>query len=262
MPLIPTGPSKALCRLLCDPIIGNSIDGVSPGLALRNSLSRACYALSHWKALSFSVGDGVSVSAYSRRFLESSTTALLLRVDPLRVLALRELQKSASYQLAKRNLLAVQWSGDILSKEQEKSDITLKDCDPSKLDRALFSALCSSVIWKPAVEELQTFLTSQSTGTAWQLEFLKIDPDEFARKIAGQLNGSFSFFSKGVHSEWVDRRRSILNSDDCRTYAGKAIKNISFCAASLCCSTTVRHRHDPNLIVEWLKKIENEFGVF
>lgn len=270
MPHILTAPSKSLCRLLCDPAIGSAPEIVSPGLALRNNLSRACYALSHWKAQGFNMGDGVSVSTYSRRLLESSTTALLLRIDPLRVLALKELQ-STSYSLSKRNLLSIQWSGDVMPKEKEKKDKDKEseknnqlifDCEPNKLDRALFSTLCSNVIWKPAVEELQTFLTDQTTNTPWQLELLKIEPDKFSRIIAGQLQESFSFFSKGIHSEWVDRRRTMLNSADCRIYAGKAIKNIAFCAASISCSSTVRHQLDPKKVLENLIKIENEFSVF
>lgn len=269
-----TEPSKSLCRLVCDQQIGSASDVVSPGLALRNNLSRACYALSHWKAQGFKVGDGVSVSTYSRRLLESSTTALLLRIDPLRVLALRELQDT-SYSLSKRNLLSIQWSGDVMPKEKENKDKDkskekdtekntrlIIDCEPNKLDRALFSNLCSNVIWKPAVEELQTFLIEKTTNTPWQLEFLKIEPEKFSRIIAGQLQESFSFFSKGIHSEWVDRRRTNLNSADCRIYAGKAIKNISFCAASISYSSTVRHQLEPNKILESLIKIENEFGVF
>lgn len=262
MPYILTTPSKALCRLICDPMLGKAPDIVSPGLALRNNLSRACFAMSHWKALNFEVGDGVNISTYARRFLECSTTALLLRVDPLRVLALKELQIGSSYHLSKKNLLSIQWSGDILSKEPIKATTALSDIKPSDLDRALFSTLCSKVIWKPAVEELQTYLTTNTTNTAWQLDFLRIDPDQFARTIAGQLNESFSFFSKGIHSEWVDRRRTRLNSADCRHYIGKAVKNISFCAASLCCSSAVRHQLESQKILAGLIDIENEFGVF
>lgn len=268
MPHILIAPSKVLCRLLCDPVIGHAPEIVTPGLALRNNISRACYALSHWKARNFNVGDGVNISVYSRRFMESSATALLLRVDPLRVLALKELQRRSSYQLSKRNLLAIQWSGDVISKgskdPKDPKDVnaTFNDCEPSKLDRALFSPLCSKVIWQPAVEELQNFVSTQNMTTPWQLEFLKMEPEKFALTIAGQLNESFSFFSKGIHSEWVDRRRTMLNSGDCRNYAGKAIKNIAFCAASMCCSTTVRQRHDLKMIVAGLLEIENEFGEF
>ena len=134
MPHILTAPSKSLCRLLCDPAIGSAPEIVSPGLALRNNLSRACYALSHWKAQGFNMGDGVSVSTYSRRLLESSTTALLLRIDPLRVLALKELQ-STSYSLSKRNLLSIQWSGDVMPKEKEKKD---KDKESEKNNQLIF----------------------------------------------------------------------------------------------------------------------------
>jgi hypothetical protein len=264
--LTPISPSKALCRLLFDSSNYEKNNGVAPELALRSTVARSLYALSQWKAGNYSIGDGVAVSTHSRRFLESSTTGLLLRVDPLRVLALRELQRGGAYQLSRRNLLAVQWSGDVISKlngeNHEASNVALKDCDPNKLDRALFSSLCSSVIWKSALEKLQTYLAENNSGSPWQLELLNIEPDEFSRKIAGQLNGSFSFFSKGVHSEWVDRRRSILTKTDCRTYAGSAIKQIMFSAAALCCSPTLRQRYEPTVIINCLDAIESEFGQF
>lgn len=257
MTTIPIGPSKALCRLLCDTSISSN-SGLSPNLAIRTSVSRALFAISAWKNAGFKTGDGVAVAIYARRFLEGSTTALLFRVDPLRILALRELQRGGSYQLAKRNTLAVQWAGDVIPSEQ--AGVPFKDCDPNKLDRALFSNLCSLAIWRPAVERLQNYVSTVISPTDWQRELLNIEPKEFSRKMAGQLNGSFSFFSKGVHNEWVDRRRVGLREQDARTYSSSAIKNISFCAAALCCCPSDRHVHNSEKLIERLATIELEFG--
>jgi hypothetical protein len=143
----------------------------------------------------------------------------------------------------------------------EIAGAAFKDCDPSKLDRALFSNLCSLAIWRPAVERLQTRVSALTSHTDWQLELLNIDPEEFSRKMAGQLNGSFSFFSKGVHNEWVDRRRVGLREQDARTYSSSAIKNISFCAAALCCCPSDRQVHTSASLIGRLATIESEFGV-
>jgi hypothetical protein len=254
---IPIDPSKSLCRLLCDTTHGVS-SGVAPNLALRSGVSRALFALSAWKASAYRMSDGVAIATYSRRFLEGSTTALLFRIDPLRVLALRELQRGGSYQLTKRNALAVQWSGDIVSTENAPPQ--LRDCEPNKLDRALFSSLCAATIWKPALEDLQTHLSTHSSHTDWQLELLKIEPEEFTRTMAGQLNNCFSFFSKGVHNEWVDRRRVGLREADARTYANSCLRLVSFCAATLCFAPHEKHRHIPTKIIDRLAIVESEFG--
>lgn len=196
--------SKAISRLLCDTTLGADETGLSPGLVLRQNISRSAYALSTWKANNFEVGDGVGISSYTRRFMESAATALLLRVDPIRVLALRELQRSGEYQLSKRNLLTIQWSGDIIPKGSSKTKIV--DCEPEKIDRSLFSTICNTILWKPALENLQTQISDRQLGSPWCLELLKIEPETFTQSVAGQLNSGFSFFSKGIHNEWVVNR--------------------------------------------------------
>ena len=255
-------PSKALSRLLCDPKLGQDDSGFSPGLALRQSISRSSHALSMWKTDGFRVGDGVGVSSYTRRFIESATTALLLRVDPLRVLALRELQRQGDYQLSKRNLLTVQWAGDIIPKESDKTGGKLVDCDPGKIDRSLFSLLCNITVWQPALENLQNTLTNSQSSTPWTLELLNTEPETFAKSTAGQLNASFSFFSKGIHNEWIHLRRFAASPLDCRKYAGSAIKNIAFCSAIISSSSIVRQQLTQSSVVSNLQVIESEFGLF
>lgn len=251
---------KAISRLLCDTALGADDAGLSPGLVLRQNISRSVHALLLWKANNFEVGDGVGLSSYTRRFMESSATALLLRVDPIRVLALREFQKSGEYQLAKRNLLTVQWAGDIIPKGGIKN--RLLDCDPEKIDRALFSTVCSLTFWKPALESLQNTLSNYQIGSPWCLELLNFDPDVFAQSVAGQLNSGFSFFSKGIHNEWVDRRRESINSADSRKYCGTAIKYFSYCAAILSSSNNIKQHLSREDVVNLLQVIEFEFGAF
>ena len=250
-------PSKSLCRLICDTNQGVS-HGIAPNIALRKNLARALFAISIWKSSAYKTGDGVSVATYIRRFLEGSTTALLYRIDPLRILALRELQRGGSYQLTKRNALAIQWSGDIVP--NDKSQQLFKDCEPTKLDRALFSDLHSLAVWQPALEDLQNYLSNKQSNSPWQLELLNLEPDSFSQKAAGQLNNCYSYFSKGVHNEWVDRRRVGMLESDARTYTNATLKHIAFSAAVLCFSFQERNTHAAKKVIEHLTNVEAEFG--
>lgn len=255
----PTEATRAFCRLLCDIDLGFD-DAPTPGQALRGTLSRSLVAISIWQHQGYVLGDSVSIAVYARRFLEAATTALLSRIDPLRVLALRELQRGGSYQLTKRNLLAIQWSGDILPSGERGDGMSIRDCDPQKLDRALFSTLVSLTVWKPAIESLQNLLSTEAHPTDWQLDLLAIDPEEFAKKAVGVLNGNYSYFSKGIHIEAIDRRRSIFNIDDTKTHIANATQWLSFCAAALCCSSLVAYAPRDAYILKWFRQIEAQFG--
>ena len=129
------------------------------------------------------------------------------------------------------------------------------------MDRSLFSNLCSTVIWKPALEGLQTHLSEEGQSSEWKIEILQKEPDNFAREIVGQLNSSFSYFSKGIHNEWVVRRRSHMGNNDVRSNVSSVIKNITMCAAVLSFSPFVRQFNNQKSLIKLIDTIESEFGV-
>ena len=62
-----------------------------------------------------------------RKFLETSLTSILARIDPLRVLSVRKHQKLENYDHGKPNVSSISWTGDILPAEKPPNSSEIWD---------------------------------------------------------------------------------------------------------------------------------------
>lgn len=147
---------------------------------------------------------------YGRNVLESTLTALLGRIDPFRLITVYKVQGDASYDLGKRALIAVEWSGDIIAKSRSGN---LWSCESKKdtFDRALLGNHIGELIWKPAFSELSDFLVNKDYESDWLDEILTEDENSNFEKSKSMAIRLFSSFSKGVHSECLVDINTMLD---------------------------------------------------
>ncbi len=247
----------ALCELVCDTSLGKSdtMSGVSIGEALQ---SQAAEALAGFTKSEY---PPKVVALCARQLLEMFGTSLLSRIDPLRVSALQTLQSSGHYDSHRRNKLTIQWSGDILPKD-DGGDVSIsyiKDVEPEKLNRALFSNLTDKILWRPSLQKIQAYIGDKQTLSIWEEEFIDADAETFVKKYSPQLNNCYSYLSKGIHSDWVDRPVESYQMSEVKTQIGVALKIITYFSAAISCATLVRKNIDIPTIATYFSCIENEF---
>jgi len=136
----------------------------------------------------------------TRALLEVSFTALLGRLDPFRVLLVREFQTQSSYVVDRRNGIAFNWQPDVQGDkvaELFKSDLRLRD-----VSRALLGSYFQEVFWREAHQCLLDSVPFHRGGE-WVDRMRLIDPDTFAARMRGESEIIYSICSKGIHHEFV-----------------------------------------------------------
>lgn len=158
-----------------------------------------------------------------RLLLESAFTALIARVDPLRILFLHAHQSSREYEVSSRNKSAVQWTGDVIPKD--KNQEKLWAVDPEKtVWRALFGEWQNQLIIKPSFEALVDF---QSTSSQWLQELKSIEPKGIGEFIRGNADRLYSELSKAVHAEFVIPRANVIDVTTVREYVVRTFQLIA-----------------------------------
>jgi hypothetical protein len=142
-----------------------------------------------------------------RSVLELTYTALVGRLDPFRLLVLREIQMrlptSDAIVLGERCQTAIQWSGDIRPmKDGENPDLWSPAKTMDKMHRSLFGKYYEQIFWIPAFTSVIDSLTVAQQG-AWFDELRKITPEGFTPRSRGDSDRTYSSLSKGIHHEFV-----------------------------------------------------------
>jgi len=137
----------------------------------------------------------------ARGILEVGFSILLARLDPFRVLVLRQIQQSSDYEIEVRSNCALQWRGDFLADEKVidpwKSTRKSKD-----MTRALLGDYHDQVFWRPSLVNLLDG-APQGRGGQWLTELRLISPEGFAANIRSRAERAYTACSKGVHHEFV-----------------------------------------------------------
>lgn len=147
-----------------------------------------------------------------RAYLETAATAFIARMDPVRVLVAKKHQDAPYYEEASRSKSAIQWSGDILSKKKP-STTEFWSIDPREEGcRALLGPWVEELIWRPAFDRFCDAISTHAPVDDWTLDLSNKQPDSFCKEIRASLDGLFSKFSKGVHSELLGNPKSMFDA--------------------------------------------------
>jgi hypothetical protein len=145
-----------------------------------------------------------------RSLLEVSFTALLGRLDPFRVLVIREMQMRPDFSHEKRNLASIQWTGDIHS-EKKVEDLWRQDRSVKDMTRALLGDYYEHLFWRRAFQSLVD-LVPDARGGDWMRTLRLINPDSFIPRMKQQSASIYSTCSKAVHHEFVVPAASYYDS--------------------------------------------------
>jgi hypothetical protein len=145
-----------------------------------------------------------------RAYLETAATTLLARMDPFRVLAAKRHQDADYYEAGRRSKSAVQWSGDIVSPEKPPKHLWSVDTREVGC-RSLLGAWAEDIIWMPAFERFGDAVASSGFVDDWIADLSKKSIDRFCKELRSSLEGLFSKFSKGVHSELLAPRAAMFD---------------------------------------------------
>ena len=141
-------------------------------------------------------------SFIGRSILELGCTALIARIDPFRVLLLREVQRQPNYQIGTRNKISIQWQGDVLTPDSKPVHGLWADKDMERITRALVGDYYDHIFWRNAVSRL---LDTVETGRGgdWLDQLREIGREGFCGWARQQLSDLYSSLSKGLHHEFV-----------------------------------------------------------
>jgi hypothetical protein len=164
----------------------------------------------------------------ARSILEVSAAAMIARIDPFRILTLREIQAQGAYDLGQKVGVSVQWTGDVLSKKNKKElDLWSIDQSPESMTRALLGDYHDIIFWRPAFLNFADACDQLQTPGSWTSELLSTEPESFIPKMRKLANSTYSNASKGVHHEFVVQRASYYDEMTLRTMCETSIKVIS-----------------------------------
>jgi len=157
-----------------------------------------------------------------RTFLESAMTSLLARIDPLRILFLQAHQNSTEYDKSQRNKSAVQWKGDIFSKEKAGENLWSIDLEKNTAWRALLGNWQQKMILEPSFQQLND--TNTTISSDWLANLKRISLDGIGNHFRGSADSLYSELSKAVHAEYVIPRRTVVDEMTIRDYISRTFQ--------------------------------------
>lgn len=190
-----------------------------------------------------------------RSILELSFTALIARLDPFRILTLRQVQLQGSYSPDSRNSSSIQWSGDIVSREGSVASWS-SDTKPEKMSRSLLSEYQGEVMWKTAFTQFLDKLSENTCQGDWSRELQQTTPESFLPKYRQEAVALYSLASKGIHHEFVVPASSYFNEDALRDMIDTAIKVVCIFSAVLNFSEHSLYSIDSNLAIFIFESLE------
>ncbi len=134
-----------------------------------------------------------------RSLLELSATALISRLDPLRILVVRQVQAQPSYHTNIPWKAAIRWQGDVLA-AKKVLNLWGDELDYEKVTKALLGDYYDHLVWRPALQQL---LGGTSGGGNWLAQLGAISYESFTTRKRDEIGRLYSSLSKGIHHEFV-----------------------------------------------------------
>ena len=143
-----------------------------------------------------------------RSILELGCTAIIGRLDPFRVLVLREVQRQSDYNISTRNRISIQWQGDVVAKQ--KIPNLWSDKNMTEITRALVGDYYDHIFWRSAIDKLIDTVPS-GRGGEWFGQMRGIGGRGFCSSARGTIQACYSSLSKGLHYEFVIPPESLFD---------------------------------------------------
>lgn len=145
-----------------------------------------------------------------RSLIELSTTSLITRLDPLRVLIVKGNQSNTDYDVTKPQKASIRWQGDVMA-EIAPADLW-SDKSLANPTRAILGAYSIELVLRESAEALLDSASEELLGE-WYNELVRTDVEGLIARVKTQLNQLYSTLSKGIHHELVMPLASALDRD-------------------------------------------------
>jgi hypothetical protein len=252
----PVSNQSALAKLLCGNVVldGGGIDEVLSHLSM--SIDNVVNELVTLQSLS---DNQISLFApfLGRSILELGCTALIARLDPFRVLLLRECQKQPNYRIDKANKSSIHWQGDVLA---DKVTDPWADKSVQNPTRALLGDYYKTLIWSANFDKLLDAIRDVS-GDEWIVNLRTKDFERFYNETFNDFSSLYSELSKGIHHELVIPLSSALDRDTTQQLIQKTVRNIATLGLFVSVVSHAVNKLDIQVAIAAYKEIQ-EMGVF
>ena len=252
----PVSNQSALAKLLCGNIVsdGGDIDEVLSHLSA--SIDNVVKELVTLESLS---DNQISLFApfLGRSILELGCTALIARLDPFRVLLLRECQKQPNYQIDKPNKSSIRWQGDVLA---DKVTDLWADKSLQNPTRALLGDYYKTLIWSANFDKMLDAIKDVS-GDEWIVNLRTKSFERFYNETFNDFSSLYSELSKGIHHELVIPLSSALDRETTQRLIEKTVRNIATLGLIVSVVSHALNKLDIPEAIAAYQKIQ-EMGVF
>jgi hypothetical protein len=253
----PVSNQSALAKLLCGNVVpdGGDIDEVLSHLSA--SIDNVVKELIRLESLS---PNQISLFALflGRSILELGCTALIARLDPFRVLLLRECQNQPNYLMDKPHKSSIRWQGDVFA-DKEVTDLWA-DKSLQNPTRALLGDYYKTLIWFANFDKLLDAI-EDVRGDEW-IDNLRIKTfDRFYHETLTDFSSVYSELSKGIHHELVIPLSSALDRETTQRLIEKTVRNIATLGLLVSVVSHALNKLDIQVAIAAYKEIQ-EMGVF
>lgn len=158
----------------------------------------------HYFEAEFDTDSQMFAAFVARATLENGVAAILGRIDPFRLLYLRNYQQAATFEYGRAQKTGFRWQGDVLATEKPPNDLWSPDHDVSKVSRALLSDYSDALFWQPAITKTLDDMVNASISPPTFLASLEVE--NVIPSFRTRFATLYSTLSKGVHWEFfIDR---------------------------------------------------------
>lgn len=148
-----------------------------------------------------------------RSLLELATTALIGRLDPLRLLVVRQIQSQPEYVTSISWKTSIRWQGDVLTSEgasKQEKELWGSGLEYEKVHKALLGQYYDQLLWRPAHQRMNSV---SRPGGVWLNALAVVTPKSFVALKRIELGKLYSSLSKGIHHEFVMPPESVYDRD-------------------------------------------------
>lgn len=158
-----------------------------------------------------------------RSLLELAATALCGRLDPFRLLIIREVQSRSDYQIDVVWNVSMRWQADVVVPKDKKENVDSLgnvQLEYEKMSKALLGGHYDTIVWRPAVQRMLDAATEKGVLIAG---IAKDEPKSFIPLRRESIGRLYSAFSKGIHNEFVLPPGAKLDRSTVRDLLSKTV---------------------------------------
>jgi hypothetical protein len=247
---------SSLARILCGNLINDNSDINEVLVYLSNSVDNTLEEIISLKSLS-PKKIALLGPFLGRSLLELGCTALIARLDPFRLLLVREFQRQPDYKTNKRNQAAINWQGDVLA---DRVNNLWEDKSLKNPTRALLGDYYTTLIWHKSFESFLD-LTEEISNDEWMSELRLKDSNRLFSELKNEFSSLYSELSKGIHHELVIPLSSSFDRETTKNLIWRSIYNISTLGLIISVVSHALNKLDIQTAIQTYKEIQ-ELEIF